>query len=290
MSSPADSGPVKANSDLELAGQLRPAFHQVQDAPTPDQIDDAHLRAYMKTSHDVGGEPDAPAEFLLKEEEQWELNTYVTCEVLAWRGIWVSEERRRMHNVDIGRTMYLGLPYYGRWLLGAARVLVEKHHITLGELIERVDEVRRRSSEAIAAGLPDAEPRSLGNPAAVERNHHHLAAVGKGDPQCFAGMAGEPRFGVGDQVRVRGLPTVFYTRTQEYVRGACGTVVEVSYESLAPEDEAFDRHDQKPEWFYMVRFRMADLWEPYAGCANDTLQTELQDRWLEAADSKTTED
>jgi hypothetical protein len=275
-------------SDLELVGQLRPAFHGVQDAPTPDQIDHARFRAYMKTSHDVGGEPDAPAEFLLKEEEQWELNTYVTCEVLAWRGIWVSEERRRMHNVDIGRTMYLGLPYYGRWLLGAARVLVEKHHITLGELIERVDEVRRRYSQGIGAELPDAAPRAVGDPAAVERNHHHVAAAGKGDPQCFAGMARKPRFGVGDQVRVRGLPTLFYTRTQEYVRGAPGTVVKVSYESIAPEDEAFDRHDQKAEWFYIVRFRMADLWEPYAGCASDTLQTELPDRWLDAADSKTT--
>lgn len=267
---------------------LRPALHQVQNAPTPDQIDHARFRAYMKTSHDVGGEPDAPAEFLLKEEEQWELNTYVTCEVLAWRGIWVSEERRRMHNVDLGKTMYLGLPYYGRWLLGAARVLVEKRHITLGELIERVDEVRRRYTPRIGAEQPDAAPRAAGDPAAVERNEHHLAAVGKGDPQCYTGMAGEPRFGVGDRVRVRGLPTIFYTRTQEYVRGARGTVVEVSYESVAPEDEAFARDDQKPEWVYIVRFRMADLWQPYTGCASDTLQTELPDRWLEAADGETT--
>jgi hypothetical protein len=275
-------------SELELVGQLRPAFHEIQDAPTPDQIDHARFRAYMKTSHDVGGIPSAPAEFLLKEEEQWELNTYVTCEVLGWRGIWVSEERRRMQNVDVGKTLYLGLPYYGRWLLAAARVLVEKHHVTLGELIERVDEVRRRYSQGIGAELPDAAPRAVGDPAAVERNDHHLAAVGKGDPQCFAGMAGKPRFGVGEQVRVRGLPTVFYTRTQEYVRGARGSVVKVSYESIAPEDEAFDRDDQKPEWFYIVRFRMADLWEPYAGCSGDTLQTELPERWLEAADSHAT--
>jgi thiocyanate hydrolase subunit alpha/thiocyanate hydrolase subunit beta len=274
--------------ELELLGQLRPAFHQVQDAPTPDQIDHARFRAYMKTQHDVGGEPAAPAEFFLKEEEQWELNTYVTCEVLGWRGIWTSEERRRIGNVDVGKTIYLGLPYYGRWLLAAARVLVEKHHVTLGELIERVDEVRRRYSKGIGAGLPDAAPRAAGDPAVVKRNEHHIAAVGKGDPQCYAGMAGQPRFAVGDQVRVRDLPTVFYTRTQEYVRGVRGTVVEVSYESLAAEDEAFERHDQRPEWFYIARFRMADLWEPYAGCASDTLQTELPQRWLEEADSERT--
>jgi hypothetical protein len=274
--------------DLELVAQLRPAFHRVQDAPTPDQIDHARFRAYMKTSHDVGGEPAAPAVFELKEEEQWELDTYVTCEVLGWRGIWTSEERRRMGNVDVGKTMYLGLPYYGRWLLAAARVLVEKHHITLGELIDRVDEVRGRYTQGIGAGLPDATPRAAGDPTVVPRNEHHVAAVGKGDPQCYAGMADEPRFAVGDDVRVRDLPTVFYTRTQEYVRGVLGTVVKVSYESLAAEDEAFERHDQKPEWFYIVRFRMADLWEPYAGCPGDTLQTELPQRWLEAGDGETT--
>jgi hypothetical protein len=275
-------------SGLDLVRELRPAFHQVQDAPTPDQIDHARFRAYMKTSHDLGGEPDAPSEYFLKEEEQWELNTYVTCEVLGWRGIWTSEERRRIDNVDVGRTIYLGLPYYGRWIWSAARVLVEKGHITLGELIERVDEVRQRYARGMGDGLPVAAPRLAGDPSAVKRNEHHIAAVGKGDPQCYAGMAGIARFVVGDRVRVRALPTLFYTRTQEYVRGVAGTVVRVSYESLAPEDEAFDRHDQPAEWFYIVRFRMADLWQPYAGCASDTLQTEIPERWLEPAGSETT--
>src|SRR4051794_17419418 len=137
MSSPTDHRDRGDSMNaLDLVGQLRPAFHQVQSWATPDEIDHARFRAYMKTSHDVGGEPDAPAGFFLKEEEQWELNTYVTCEVLGWRGIWVSEERRRIGNVDIGTTMYLGLPYYGRWIWSAARALVAKHHVTLGELIE----------------------------------------------------------------------------------------------------------------------------------------------------------
>lgn len=267
---------------LDLQAQLRPAFHNVQDAPAPDQIDHAGFQAYMKTPHDVGGEPDTPIKYELKEYEGWEHNTYVTCEVLGWKGIWTSEERRRIQNVDIGQTMYLGLPYYARWLLAAARILVEKHHITLGELLERLDDVRQRSV-GTGTGLPDAAPRSTGDPNGIDRNHHHQAALGKGDPQCFAGMANPPRFEVGDSVQVRGLPTMFYTRTQEYVRGARGTIAKVSYESLAPEDEAWDRHDQQPEWFYIVRFKMQDLWGSYAGPAIDTLQTELSERWLEPA-------
>ena len=259
--------------------QLRPALHLIEDWAYPDGFDHALYEAFMKTSHDVGGEPDASAKFEEKQEEQWELNTFVTCEVLAWRGIWTSEERRRMGNVDLGRTQYYGLPYYGRWVLAVARVLVEKHHITLGELIERVAEVRQRHLAVNGALL--AQPRKTGDGTAVARNRHHIEAVGKGDPQVFAGQAGDPRFAVGDPVYVRTLPTFFYTRAQEYLRGALGTVVSVTYESLAPEDEAFNREDLRPEWYYIVRFKMTDLWDGYAGLPSDTLQAELSERWLQ---------
>ena len=58
-------------------------------------------RAYTRMSHDVGGEPDIPIPWEEKEEEVWEHNTFVTCEVLAWRGVWNAEERRRRQNVRI---------------------------------------------------------------------------------------------------------------------------------------------------------------------------------------------
>jgi hypothetical protein len=55
----------------------------------------------------------------------------------------------------------------------------------------------------------------------------------------------------------------------------------VTYESPVPEDEAFNRENEKPEWFYIVRFKMADLWNSYAGPPQDTLQSEIVERWLE---------
>ncbi len=125
-------------SHLDLVARLESAYPELPDAPPPDLIDHERFRAYVKTVHDLGGEPAAPEKFENKQYEIWEHNTYVTCEVLAWRGIWHSEERRRIGNVDVGRTIYLGLPYYGRWLLAAARILVDKHHITLGELTDRL--------------------------------------------------------------------------------------------------------------------------------------------------------
>lgn len=270
-------------SHLDLMARLKSAFTDLPDAPTPDLIDHERFIAYMKTPHDVGGEPDAPIKFENKQYEIWEHNTYVLCEVLGWRGIWVSEERRRIQNVDIGRTNYLGLPYYGRWLLAAARILVEKHHITLGELTERLAEVKKRYEGGLEGKTLDARPKCAGDGSGVKRNLHHTHAVGKGDPQVFSGQAGEAKFRVGDTVRVRELPALFYTRTQEYVRGATGEIASVAYESLAAEDEAWDRHDQKPEWFYIVRFQLSELWDGYTGTNSDTLQTELPERWLEPA-------
>ena len=89
------------------------------------------------------------------------------------------------------------------------------------------------------------------------------------------------RFKVGDSVRVRDMPNIFYTRTQNYVRGVIGTIAACTYKDLIPEDEAFN-YDGRPEQYYIVRFRQRDLWEEYP-FDNDTLQTEFPDHWLEPA-------
>ncbi|MCE5291188.1 MAG: nitrile hydratase subunit beta [Nocardiaceae bacterium] len=268
---------------LDLVARLKSRYPEIPDAPSPDLLDHAHIAAYLKCDHDVGGEPDAPIKFENKQYEIWEEATYVICEVLAWRGIWISEERRRIGNVDLGRAMYLGLPYYGRWLLAVARNLVEKHHISLGELSERMAEVQDRYKDGLAGKKLEAKPKSEGDGSNVKRNKHHKHAVGKGDPGVFKGLADPAKFKVGDAVTVRELPALFYTRTPEYVRGATGTIATLAYESPAPEDETWDREDAKPEWFYVVQFDMTELWHGYTGASNDTLRTEIPERWLVAA-------
>jgi|TARA_B110000238_G_C16131261_1_gene441540 hypothetical protein len=129
---------------IDLVGLMQPALHQETHAPSPDEVDNVSYRAYTRSSHDVGGERDVSIPWEEKEEEVWEHNTFVTCEVLAWRGVWNAEERRRRQNVDVGLTQYLGLPYYGRWLLTAARILVDKQYVTLTELTDKMDEVKKR--------------------------------------------------------------------------------------------------------------------------------------------------
>ena len=267
---------------LALVSRLKTVYPEVPEWPTPDEVTHSHWLAYMKTPHDVGGELDYPHPYENKEEEQWELMTYVLCEVLAWRGIWVTEERRRIGNVDVGRSIYLGLPYYARWLWSVGRILIEKKHIDWAELTDRLAEVKSRYPGPLNGRRPDARPKFAGDGKGVKRNQFHIKAVGLGDPPVFAGTADPAKFKLGDRVRVRDLPAMFYTRTPEYVRGAEGIIAEIAYESPAPEDETWDREDAKSEWFYIVRFRQSDLWDNYTGPNTDTLQTELPERWLEA--------
>jgi hypothetical protein len=269
---------------LDLVRRLRSNFQDLPDAPY--ELPNDRLEAYLKPQHDVGGELDAPIEWIEKEGEHWEHNTYILAEVLAWRGIWVSEERRRLGNVDVGRAIYLGLPYYGRWLLGCLQILVDKHVITLTELTAKFNEVRDRIADLAPHELLQAKPRHVSDGKDIPRNKHHVEARGKGDPQMYAGMADPAKFKVGDKVQVREWRSLFYTRTQKYVRGVVGEIAEVAYESPAAEDEGFDYEaigSPKPEWFYIVRLKMNDLWPDYTGQENDTVQTELPERWLQAA-------
>jgi hypothetical protein len=79
------------------------------------------------------------------------------------------------------------------------------------------------------------------------------------------------RFNVGDRVRVKELPNMFYSRTQMYVRGVEGTIAARTYEDLLPEDEAWNRDSAPPEQFYIVRFRQRDIWEGYEDRIGETL-------------------
>lgn len=114
---------------------------------SPYELSNESFDALRHVLHDVGGQPALPVEYKEKVEEDWEMNTYVTCECLGWRGVWNSEERRRAEN-DLGATLYFGLPYYARWITVAAKTLVDKGVITPDELSAKLDEVRARMHEA----------------------------------------------------------------------------------------------------------------------------------------------
>jgi Nitrile hydratase beta subunit len=127
---------------LEVIRSIQPAVHVPQNWNYENT--GPMYKAYMHPPHDVGGQFDVPIYYEEKEEEEWELNTYVTCEVLGWRGAWTAEERRRRADNDLGYTLYLGMPYYARWIWAAAKMLVDKKHVSLAELQEKIAEVKSR--------------------------------------------------------------------------------------------------------------------------------------------------
>ena len=122
-----------------------PAGYRAADLPLT--ISQSRAEALLHVVHDVGGQPDGPIDKSLHKPAIWEKNTHCTAECLAWRGHWVSEERRRREN-DLGETLYFGTPYYARWLLAAAKMLFDKGLITPDELLAKMEEVRARQEGA----------------------------------------------------------------------------------------------------------------------------------------------
>lgn len=270
----------------EAGSHLMPAIHQAQDWPY--EVPHALYEAYIWPTHDVGGQPYAPQIFEEKEDEEWENNVYITCEVLGFRGMWNAEERRRIYANDIGMTLYYGFPYNARWIWGAAKMLVDKKYISLLELQEKIGEIRDRLG--VNSNRRGHAPSNI--------NHGSLAKIhtktGKPTSGKYIDYGPRPpweptseiqpaRFKVGDRVRVKDLPAIFYTRTQMYVRNMTGTIAALTYPDLVPADEAWERYDAPQEQYYIVRFQQKDLWAEYP-FDNDTLQSEYPDMWLEAAD------
>lgn len=111
--------------------------------PDPDEFDHQQFKQCFLPVHDLGGQADGPLERRERPPKAWEVSAYVICECLAWRGVWTNVEKLRRH-ADLREKQYLELPYSARWLVAAARALVDKDHITQTELLQKMDEVRRR--------------------------------------------------------------------------------------------------------------------------------------------------
>jgi hypothetical protein len=142
---PMTSG--SSNTYAELLARIRahtPAVRREADLPLTMSQKDAE--AILHVVHDIGGQPDGPLDKSLHKIALWEKRTHCTAECLAWRGIWVAEERRRREN-DLGETIYFGTPYYARWLLAATKMLLDKGYITTDELMAKMEEVRQREEE-----------------------------------------------------------------------------------------------------------------------------------------------
>ena len=238
--------------------------------PTPTRSP-THWRAYLKTTATTWAASWTSPPYENKQEEQWELMTYVLCEVLAWGGIWFRGApppgQRRCRPSHLSRSAY-----YSRWLWSVGRVLIEKKYITWGELTDRLAEVQQRVMwRPRRPPIPEAAPKCEGDPSKVKRNSHIIEAMGK----TLTASPGRPaghRFKPGDRVRVKELPAMFYTRTPGYCRGA-GESLPGRLRDPAPGGRTWDRGTPRRNGCFVVRFRQAELWDAYTGPSSDACKT-----------------
>ena len=90
----------------------------------------------------------------------------------------------------------------------------------------------------------------------------------------------EPRFAVGDRVRILDLGKPGHVRTPTYVRGRVGTVERFCGLFENPEERAYGREGRGRIPLYRIHFEQRALWPVYAGDAHDTLEIEIYQHWL----------
>ncbi|MGH8675952.1 MAG: SH3-like domain-containing protein [Burkholderiales bacterium] len=92
-----------------------------------------------------------------------------------------------------------------------------------------------------------------------------------------------PSFKPGDRVAVRSSYPLGHIRTPFYIRGRVGSVERVCGSFPVPEELAQQRSGLPAQLLYRVRFLQREVWPDYQGRADDALEVEIFQHWLEPA-------
>jgi nitrile hydratase subunit beta len=90
----------------------------------------------------------------------------------------------------------------------------------------------------------------------------------------------DPRYKVGERVRVLKAYPVGHLRTPFYIRGCAGRVERICGAFANPEELSQMRDGRPAQPLYRVRFRQKDVWPDYRGPEADVLEVELYEHWL----------
>lgn len=93
--------------------------------------------------------------------------------------------------------------------------------------------------------------------------------------------AGTPRFRPGERVAVRVAHPIGHVRTPFYIRGKRGVIERLCGVYGNPEELAYGRPGLPRQPLYRVRFLQREVWPQYHGHAEDTLDVEIYQHWLE---------
>ena len=105
----------------------------------------------------------------------------------------------------------------------------------------------------------------------------------KATPRSTYTAAPDRRYNVGDNVVVKRAFPPGHRRTPQYIRGKHGVIERICGAYPNPEELAYG-FDGKPEKvLYRVRFLQTEVWPGYAGPANDIIELEIFEHWLQPA-------
>jgi nitrile hydratase len=93
------------------------------------------------------------------------------------------------------------------------------------------------------------------------------------------------RFAPGQAVGVRQGAAPGHMRTPWYLRGRMGLIERICGDFPNPEELADRRAGKPAPTLYRVRFTMAEIWGEGAENPTDTIDAEIFEHWLEAADA-----
>ena len=91
------------------------------------------------------------------------------------------------------------------------------------------------------------------------------------------------RYNVGDKVVVKRTMPPGHRRTPTYIRGKAGTIERICGAYPNPEELAYGFDGLPLKVLYRVRFPQKQVWESYTGSANDIIEMEIYEHWLERA-------
>jgi nitrile hydratase subunit beta len=91
----------------------------------------------------------------------------------------------------------------------------------------------------------------------------------------------QARYKVGEKVRVMNAHPPGHIRTPYYIRGHSGTVERICGAFPNPEELAQMRDGLPPRPLYRVRFLQKEVWPDYRGRADDVVEIEIFEHWLE---------
>lgn len=226
----------------------------------------------MNGIHDMGGlhgfgrvevEMDEPV-----FHSRWESRVYAMTQVLDTRDIYSLDEHR--HEIELmDAASYLTVGYYGRWLFAMESILNRKNILTTTEVERRIEEYAHDATEF----SPPANP---GRNWPLPEDRKIKWGAWRKDVNT------NPKYNIGDKVRVRNIHPQGHTRVTAYTRGKIGIVNIVNDQAWVFPDTRAHNRGENPQPVYNIRFNAVELWGDHAE-PNVIVNIDLSEDHLERA-------